>query len=240
MQQDYAQHYRTLYEQHWWWRCRENLLLRELHQFAGDRREMKLLDVGCGDGLFFPKLRQFGQVWGVETDASIVAQDNPDRDSIHVGFMDEDCPHRGPFSVILMLDVLEHIDQPEEPLRYAASLLEPDGILLITVPAFQSLWTRHDEINHHYRRYTKASMRALADRSGVLIDRAEYFYHWLVPAKMLVRAKEAMIAGEPAPAGLPPPWINQTLQIISNWERRLAGWMNLPVGSSLLTVARRA
>ncbi|MEM6472435.1 MAG: class I SAM-dependent methyltransferase [Planctomycetota bacterium] len=239
MRHDYAQHYRTLYEKHWWWRARESVLLREIERYARGRRDLRLLDVGCGDGLFFPKLKAFGEVLGVETDQLIVSDSNPDRASIHVGKLDEDCPHQGPFSIILMLDVLEHIEHPSETLRQATSLLADDGILLITVPAFQFLWTRHDEINHHYRRYTKTTINSLAAESGVQLKRTEYFFHWLVAAKLAVRFKEAVIAGEPSPAELSPAWVNRLLLGISKIERAMLGSLPLPVGSSLLAIGRR-
>ncbi|HYT94425.1 MAG TPA: class I SAM-dependent methyltransferase, partial [Gemmataceae bacterium] len=72
MNPEYAAAYRNLYERHWWWRAREAMLVREIevHQPVGGWG--KVLDVGCGDGLFFDELARFGEVWGVESDESLV------------------------------------------------------------------------------------------------------------------------------------------------------------------------
>ena len=66
MREDYALAYRRLYQEHWWWRAREALLVRELSRLRLPPSGGRLLDVGCGDGLFFERLAEFGAVEGVE------------------------------------------------------------------------------------------------------------------------------------------------------------------------------
>lgn len=66
------------------------------------------------------------------------------------------------YSLILMLDVLEHLEDPVGALQHAVDLLTPEGTLLITVPAFMALWTNHDVLNHHLTRYTKRSFSNVA------------------------------------------------------------------------------
>lgn len=236
MQSDYASRYRELYEQHWWWRSRESVILPLIDRYAAGRNDLRILDIGCGDGLFFDALSHYGDVWGVEVDSSIVSEDGPHGDRIHVGPFDDSYDVEAPLSVVLMLDVLEHLDEPEACLRHALKLLDDDGIAIITVPAFNSLWTRHDDINHHRIRYTKQSFRGVADAAGMKIDHWQYFFHWVVAAKLLVRLKERLIPGEPEPAALPPAPINQALRGLSRFEQIATSWMRLPFGSSLLIV----
>lgn len=240
MELDYAIRYRQLYQQHWWWRSRESVILKCLREYAGRRTDLNILDIGCGDGLFFDELSKFGAVRGVEIDERIVDPNGPHYDKILVGPFDDSYAVDEPLSVILMLDVLEHLPNPEECLRHAMSLLSNDGIAIITVPAFNSLWTRHDDINQHYTRYKKSSFAQVAADAQMRIDRWEYFYHWVVAAKLAVRLKERLMPGEPQPASLPPAPVNAALRTLCKLERRLVGWMKLPMGTSLLVVGGKA
>ncbi|KAA5543631.1 class I SAM-dependent methyltransferase [Roseiconus nitratireducens] len=236
MQSDYALQYRRLYNQHWWWRSRESVILSILDRYAAGRTDLRILDVGCGDGLFFDALLRFGDVQGVEKDPTIVDPIGPHRSRIHVGPFEASFRPQQPFSAVLMLDVLEHLDDPWTALRHALTLLRDDGLMVITVPAFNELWTQHDDINHHRIRYTKRSFGKLAEECSLRVDRCEYFFHWVAAAKLGVRLKEKIRPTDPRPAEVPPAAVNQLLRWGSEIERRLFGWMKLPFGSSLLVV----
>ena len=138
-----------------------------------------------------------------------------------------------------MLDVLEHLSDPAASLRHALSLLEPGGVFLATVPSFMALWTRHDDLNHHYTRYDKTSFDALAAEAGLHIDQSRYFFHWTAAAKIATRIKEALIPGEPASPSVPSPVVNRALYALSRLEERVLGAVPVPFGSSLLVVGGR-
>jgi 2-polyprenyl-3-methyl-5-hydroxy-6-metoxy-1,4-benzoquinol methylase len=241
MDSEYGRQYRALYERHWWWRAREAVILRTLRELLPSRRagKARILDVGCGDGLFFEKLAEFGDVEGVEADAALVS-DSPNRARITIGPFDARYQSGHRFRVILMLDVLEHLDDPVAALRHAGSLLEPDGILLATVPAFRALWTTHDAINQHRTRYTRRTLSAVAAAAGLRVSHMEYFFHWTFPAKMLQRGLERIVRPHPAPPRVPPAPINVALYTASRLEYALLRPLHLAFGSSLLMVARRA
>jgi len=238
MDTDYARRYGHLYAHHWWWRAREALIVAELRRLRPPAGWRRILDVGCGDGLFFPRLRELGTlVEGVEPDPAMLA-DAAGRADVHVQPFETFAPaHRN--ALILMLDVLEHVGDAAAFLRHGLDLLEPAGTLVITVPAFAALWTNHDVVNHHVRRYRKPTFAALARRVGMRIDRARYFFHALFLAKLAVRASERLTRGAPAPAEVPPGWINHTAYLASRLEQRLSGRLPLPFGSSLLIVGGR-
>ncbi len=239
MRPDYASHYRDLYERHWWWRTREVLLLDELKRHAPAGGWGSILDVGCGDGLFFDQLGQFGEVWGVEPDARLLTTGGNHRSRIHEGPFDSGYKPERTFRLILMLDVLEHMSNPEDALRRAALLLEPDGRLLLTVPAFRLLWTAHDDFNQHVDRYTIRRIRDLAERGGFAVDSARYLFRWLVPAKLAVRALEVITPGRATPERVPHQWLNRLLLGLSLAEARLLAHVPLPFGSSVLVWCRR-
>jgi SAM-dependent methyltransferase len=201
-----------------------------------------VLDVGCGDGLFFDALGALDGVdlvEGVEPAAALVSSDGPHRDRIHVAPFDARFEPGRRYSAILMLDVLEHLAAPEAALRHALDLLEPGGVFIATVPAFMALWTRHDDLNHHYRRYSKRSFGALAAAADLRIDEARYFFRWTVAAKLATRLVEALVPGAPASPTVPPAPLNRALYLLSRLEERLIGRLPVPFGTSLLVVGGR-
>ena len=235
MDAEYGRAYRELYRRHWWWRAREELIVRTLRSLRpAHAARGPILDVGCGDGLFFDRLSEFGVAEGVEPAAALVSDDGPHRARIAVAPFDERFEPGKRYSVILMLDVLEHIAEPARALRHALSLLEPGGVFLASVPAFNALWTTHDDINHHYTRYTKRSFRALAQEGGLRVELERYFFHWTVPAKLATRAVEALSHPTPSPPRVPAAWLNETLYAASMLEQRALGRVSLPFGSSLM------
>ena len=192
MDAQYAAAYPELYRNHWWWRAREEILLRKIRGILGGARHARILDVGCGAGLFFDVLEQFGQPEGIESDPAAVAQSGKWKNHIVVGELDNSYEPAAPFDLILMLDVLEHISKPDQLLRRAAGVLAPGGRILVTTPAFNWLWTTHDELNHHVTRYTAGEMRTTVERAGLVTLENGYMFQSLVVPKLIVRAKEAL------------------------------------------------
>lgn len=240
MQAEYAQAYANLYRNHWWWRAREDYLVSVLRGRLSGAAPARILDVGCGSGLFFERLGELGEVYGVESDVSLRTGIAAIDDRIHWGALEE-LPLQPPFTCILMLDVLEHMHDPVGALREAEARLEPNGILLATVQAFQVLWTSHDELNQHVRRYAKHTFRPLLAEAGFRVEVLRYFFHWTFPAKLLVRAAEALRRGPssaPLPA-IPPAPLNRALYRLSRAEQSWFGGVAVPFGSSLMAVARR-
>jgi SAM-dependent methyltransferase len=240
MEPEYALHYRALYEGHWWWRAREDLILATLEEVTAGRPAGPILDVGCGDGLFFEKLQRFGPVEGVEMDPTGVASDGPWIDRIHVRPFDETFQPGKRYALVLMLDVLEHFADPVRALRRAVELLDDRGAILITVPAFRALWTSHDVLNRHYTRYTRASLNAVAAQSGARLEWSRYVFRWMSPLKLAASLKERILPVAPEPPRIPPAWLNRALYRLSRVEDRLIGRAPIPFGSSLFAVARKA
>jgi SAM-dependent methyltransferase len=239
----YGTRYRDLYERHWWWLARRRIILDALRAHQPPSGWKNVLDVGCGDGLFFndlAKLPGVQLVEGVEPAANLVSVNGPYRENIHVVPFDASFNPRRTYSLVLMLDVLEHLPDPMAALRHAISLLAPDGLLLATVPAFTALWTRHDDLNHHVTRYDKASFAALAVDAGMCISEARYFFHWVAGAKIATQIKESLIPGEPLSPKVPPNWMNRALYAMSRFEERVLGTLDIPYGSSLLVVGSAA
>lgn len=234
MDKDYGLGYRELFENHWWWRAREDVIVETLRRYRPADGWRAILDVGCGDGLFFDRLAEFGEVIeGVEPAAELVTQSNERRGTIYITGFDESFQPEREYSLILMLDVLEHLPKPVEALRRVTGLLEPGGLFIATVPAFPILWTRHDDVNHHFIRYTKRTFGEVARAAGLHVAHQEYFFHWTFPAKLLVRAAERVLPSGDAVEKVPAPWINSALLRLSRLERSVFRGFP-PFGSSLI------
>lgn len=232
MDRAYAAIYRDLYARHWWWRAREKFLLARLAEAAPRTSDLRILDVGCGDALFFDELDRFGYVEGLEPDEDILTN-GPWRSRIQVGTLDRDYAQSHRYDWIVMFDVLEHVEDAADVLAAAHVALEPEGRLFLTVPALQALWTHHDELNHHFIRYTKSSLGSAARAAGFRPLRMQYFFHWLAPLKLLVRLKESLLQGQGQPESVPIAPLNRLAYGISRFEQQIPFASRLPFGTSL-------
>jgi hypothetical protein len=127
---------------------------------------------------------------------------------------------RETYGLITMLDVVEHRRMPA-PLSVAPrALLEPAGTLLVTVPAFQALWTSHDDVNHHVQRFTRRTLARLIEGTDLETVRRGISF-WTCPVKLLIRLKEAAPTGPSEMARCPPP--SSTARTVFPGWRKLAG-----------------
>lgn len=239
MHPEYAVRYRELYEKHWWWRAREDLILETLERLCPGGAGGPILDVGCGDGLFFEKLARFGPVEGIEMDPAGVTLGGRWAGRIRVQPFDERFQPGHRYALVLLLDVLEHFQDPSGCLRRSVELLDPGGAVLVTVPAFRALWTSHDELNRHFARYTRRSLSDLARGAGARVETARYFFQWTSPVKLGLRVKEAIVRTPPRTPRIPPAWLNRVFYLLSRLEQRCLRRWRLPFGSSLIAVLRR-
>ena len=235
----YALAYRRLHEVHWWWRARREYLLGWLRRLAPPGGFGAILDVGCGDGLYFEALSELGRPEGVEPDASLITGASARWGTIHCAPFDASFAPGKSYGLVLMLDVVEHMEDDRAGMARAAALLAPGGTLVATVPAFQALWTQHDAWNHHHRRYRLAGLERLVRDAGLEVLAARYFFHWPAPVKLLVRLKEALWPGKPEVPAPPPPPVNALLYALSRLESATVGRLSLPFGSSALVIGRR-
>lgn len=235
----YGLAYKDLYEMHWWFRAREEYILKYLRSnnlgCSG-----QALDVGCGDGLFLDKLATLGcEPHGLEADARLVSDETKKKHRIHLGILDSNFQPGLSYDLILMLDVLEHIENDVEALQHVLRCLSPDGVLVITVPAFSWLWTAHDDMNHHFRRYTSKTLSQTIDAAGLKMDVSRYFYNWLVPLKLIVRCKESLLGTKSSSPKVPVKFVNNLLADVSRLEQRLTNNIQLPMGTSLFAVCKK-
>lgn len=235
----YEQHFR-LEDHHWWFVARRRLVLQELARHGG-REPGPILDVGCGTGGMLVHLAHFGNALGVDpfpeaADACRI------RNVPFVLGSGTELPFRdATFGAALALDVIEHVDDHAGILREMRRVLRPGGLALITVPAYQFLWSRHDELNHHQRRYRRRGLRTVVSEAGFEIVKLSYYNTLLFPAAVLRKAL-MRFSREDGPAShldeVPGP-VNAVLRSILIGERPLVQRWNMPFGASLICAARR-
>src|SRR3954465_3333895 len=130
MQQPYAAEYERLYRAHWWGGRREAIRLRLLGQLLGGRDSLEMLDVGCGNALFFPELERFGSVRGIEVDEGLLDPGGPHRARISTKPLGapEYTGADWQFDLITALDVIEHIDDDRAAVSSVVRMLRPGGL----------------------------------------------------------------------------------------------------------------
>ncbi|HEY4279102.1 MAG TPA: class I SAM-dependent methyltransferase [Conexibacter sp.] len=185
---DYSDH-------HWWYRGRRRVLAAVIDAIPlppGAR----LLDAGCGSGRELDELAARGRVSGVDVSAVAVdcarARGHADvqRAAIErMPFADST------FDLVTCLDVIEHTPDDRESLAELRRVTRPGGLLVVTVPAYPSLWSAHDVRNRHFRRYRAASLRAAAAESGWSVLRDTHFNALLLPPAAVVRLARRRRAG---------------------------------------------
>ena len=198
--------------EHWYYQAKFGLLRRTLMASGIVRPGLALADLGCGLGVFLTLLEQKklfapAQMVGIDPAAK------PGQQSIGGTVAIERSWPEKSFDLILLMDVLEHIEDDRGALAETWGKLRPGGHLFITVPAFMFLWSRHDEVLGHHRRYTLARLRQLLETvPGLKIKRLHYYYALVLPIAILVRwarRKAGDTASDLKPA---PSWLNFLLR----------------------------
>jgi SAM-dependent methyltransferase len=141
------------------------------------------------------------------------------------------------YDLIGAFDVIEHIEDDRAAIASIATKLRPGGRFVMAVPAHQWMWSAHDVVNHHKRRYSKAGLRALIDGSPLQLVKIGYFNSLLFPLAVAERAASKLRGKENADVTLPPAPLNVALEKVFEAERYLVGRLPLPPGLSLFAVA---
>jgi SAM-dependent methyltransferase len=187
MDRDYELQTHRAEDRHWWYRGRREVLECVIADLRLPARA-RILDAGCGSGRNMVELARHGTVTGVELSdtSAALARDRGAGEVISGSVLE--MPFEGDsFDFAVCLDVIEHLADDLAALRELRRVIVPGGALLVTVPAYQWLWSGHDEVNHHYRRYTGHSLEGAATDAGWRMTRTTHFNSLLLPVAILLR-----------------------------------------------------
>jgi SAM-dependent methyltransferase len=235
-----------LIDRHPWWQARSRLTL-ELLKRLGIRPPARVLDAGCGWGTTLKALEQQGyQVVGADISRrALEGLDGPGRELVELDLTQPLPPGIEPFDVVLALDVIEHLDDDRAAVARLGELINPGGIVVVSVPALPDLFTEFDAIQGHRRRYVPDVLRASFEGSHLNIERVFWWGSWMVPLLRRSRGKPRSQPGESSAEvyrrylRLPPwpaPWI---FRLAFDLEQTRAIEGRLSVGTSLFAVARK-
>jgi ubiquinone/menaquinone biosynthesis C-methylase UbiE len=238
--EEYERMYR-LEDTYWWFVGRHHLVLTFLRQKYGDRKDLRILDIGCGTGAMSRKLSAYGAV--VSADFSPLALDFSKRrgltelcaaDAMRLPFRD------GAFDVIVALDILEHLPDDQAALAEFQRVLKPGGRVIATVPAYRSLWSAHDVALMHFRRYVSGEVRERFMKARLKIEKLSYAMTLLYPIVWIVRKLTSLKKGDPKASLVPVPgFVNRLLVGLLAGENSVIRLISLPFGVSVFCMAER-
>jgi SAM-dependent methyltransferase len=236
-------------DEHFWFVSRRCVILDALRRHVPDLPRRPLYDVGCGPGGLLAYLARNGvPLLGAcdsYREALALARGRVDAPLAHVAG-DAPPPLAPGVALLGMFDVLEHIDDDAGTLRWAAGVLEPGGVLVLTVPAHPFLFDDADRLAFHRRRYRKRELRDRLAAAGFEVRLLSHFMAPLVPLMIASRTLGRMRRGRAASLAEQRnaelgvvPVLNGLLRGMLAVDRALGRWVRLPFGTSLIVVAAR-
>jgi SAM-dependent methyltransferase len=225
-------------DRHWWYVARREILSDLIAREVRLAKDSRILEVGCGTGHNFPMLGKFGHVDALEIDdeARALASKRLGRPVGSSPLPELPGIPDDSYDLIALLDVLEHIEQDREALASIRTKLAPGGRILVTVPANRWMWSAHDEIHHHFRRYSRSSLREVAAAAGLKVELLSYFNSLLFPLAAAVRIIGKATGKKESDDSLPPAPLNSLFSAVFGLERHLIGRIPLPAGVSLVAI----
>lgn len=243
MEESYTIKYHILEEGHWWFLARRDIIFKLIKDY---RKDSHILEIGCSGGplIRFLQRRGFENIKGIDINKRAIEickqkgiKDVQIADGQETGFKDQQ------FDIVIASDILEHIQDEDKALFEWHRILKQGGKLIIFVPAFNFLWSHHDELNRHYRRYSKLGLVKALIKNGFIVERASFWNFSLFFPASLVRLSQKLFSNgknEEGQLNEITPFMNKILENILKLENKLlSGGINLAVGISIFAIARK-
>jgi ubiquinone/menaquinone biosynthesis C-methylase UbiE len=249
MKTEYYQEYYHLERSNWWFMARKHILRDQLYKLLKGRENLRILNVGAALGASSVMLKEFGNVTSIEYNKECCefVKKQFNYDFIH-GSITELPFEDNTFDVVCAFDVVEHVQEDTQAIKELHRVCKPGGFTFTTVPTFKFMWSEHDEINEHVRRYTMTSYLKLFNSVDSSICFRSYFNFWLffpIAAfrigsslwkknnnKKMARSDNSKING-----GL----LSKVLLTVFRSETyMLKKGVRLPVGVSLMVISRKS
>lgn len=240
-----------LEKRYWYWQVKRDLIHRVINRYGNPgTRDRKILDVGCGTGSVLESLAHKGDLYGVDTSAYALKLCNA-KGNFKLKRMNAEklsFPENF-FDVIIMSDIIEHVDDDIKVIENCRRILKTGGILIITVPAHMYLWNYDDARLGHKRRYNKMMLKSLA--SGFNVEKISYIHFFTYPLAVLARFREFLskrgnkssvemkIKQKLLKGDYSTILVNRLLRNFGIFENSLLAFASFPVGVGLTAVFRK-
>ena len=246
MRRDFERTYHAVEEDHWWFVARREMILSLVRTIASKQENFRILEIGCSGGPLLELLSSKGyfQTYGIDISDRAIQRCRErglknvlEMNGVRTSFADET------FDLIIASDVLEHIRDDNGAVGEWRRILKRGGSLICFVPAFKILWSKHDEDNEHYRRYTRKSLEHIFRRNNFTILRTSYWDVALFFPVLLYRFLQRVVAR----MGLPNAQLRESHRFVNAFltnllriENSLAvAGVNYPFGVSVFVVVQR-
>jgi len=241
MQRDIYKKLYYLENNHWWFKGRRRIISDIIKKLFSKKEKIKILDVGCGTGSEIEFFSNFGQVIGIDSSKEAIdlclhrgLEDKVvEANAKKLPFIDES------FNLVLILDILEHIQCPNSAILEICRVLKKEGFAIFTVPAYNFLWSEHDKISGHYRRYNIKDLRSTLELKGFRTIKISYFNNFLFCFIFLLRKFKNLIRSKSTDLEIPPMFINYLLELIFSSERFFLKYFNFPFGVSVIAIIQK-
>lgn len=246
MDRDYFNKYYNLERTHWWFLVRAAIITDTIKYRITNAAPLSILNIGSATGRTSEILQEFGNVISVEYDLESVefCKNILKTPVINASINNLPFPNEK-FDLVCAFDVIEHVKDDENAISEMYRVCKPSGSLFITVPAFQFLWSAHDEINHHYRRYKKSDLLKLFSKNNGSILRVTYFNSILFVPIFILRKIQVIFCSKKAIAensdfeSIKSPFINKIFYLIFSLERWMIKKISFPFGVSILLLWKK-
>jgi 2-polyprenyl-3-methyl-5-hydroxy-6-metoxy-1,4-benzoquinol methylase len=229
-------------EEHWWFRSRRDLIIEQVKKAIsnGDKQgKYDILDYGCGTGYNLHHLEKFGSVTGADINTGSIEEFSKIDKYPYIDLNNDLTQYYGKYNLILALDVIEHVDDDVQILKEIRKLLSPKGELIITVPAYECLWSGEDVISLHKRRYTITRLLTAVGEAGYIELFSSYFNLGILPLMAtVIWGKKVLFPKKANTSNLSKTnrFFNWILYQFTHIEGKLVGTeiLSLPAGSSII------
>ena len=235
-------------QKHFWQVGRRELILDVLKRNVPHLANSTMLEIGCGNGNVLAHLKSSGiSIAGMDIlmeGLRFCRQRSSSVDLYQADILS--LPFLNNWDIIGVFDVLEHISEDEAALREVNRALKPAGYLILTVPAHKFLWSHHDRIANHVRRYDKSELATKLRHSGFSIKKISYYVSSLFPILAAIRMSNKLFDKRNINRTIDEaievktiPVINETFLQLIRFETWLIRYFSLPVGASLIALAEK-
>lgn len=225
---------------HWWFVARKAIVLGFLDRYLPEKPQRRVLDAGCGTGGMLKDLEGYGKLVAADFSEEAVKFCRLRGYEIMQCSILELPLRPESFDLIIALDIIEHLDDDAMALQELHRVCKPGGHLCVSVPAFQFLWSHHDDLNHHKRRYTKRQLEERLKAAHFQVLRCSYFNSFLFPFVLVGRLFGKGMREGPGPEWtIPSRAINRGLARAFAAELPLLRQFNLPIGVSILAIVQK-